>query len=385
MHFFRALSDNVKNILLIFFSLLLTIFLTELFLRLFTVQNLSGSWRVENSFGIIMNKSYGQANHIHKNRKVTYKFFDFGLRGANPEKNKKKILLLGDSFTFGWLLNNEDTYHYLLQQKLNNHFDYKYQIINAAAGGWGTADYLKYVEVHLEKLEFDYILVVINTDDIRRSYNSGLYKLSDNGKLISNDKKIKISKKKRFVNAIPIYNYLIENSYLLYVIRKSYVILFHQEFNSNFLEDKKSVKESIEFKEKSKKDSLVQAHEINEKLKIQSIALGNKLFEKLIKLANNNNKKLLVTTTGCHKNDRTALIKKNISLRSNFQTKEFMKQAPDFFSSYNIPYYDYSDKISHIINADPEKYFISGDSHPNENGAKLIAENIWPWLKNVLK
>ena len=190
---------------------------------------------------------------------------------------------------------------------------------------------------------------------------------------------------KRFINAIPMYNYLIENSYLLHVIRKSYVILFYQKFNSKSLEDKKNVNESIKSKEKSKKDSLVQANEINEKLKIQSIALGNKLFEKLINLANNNNKKLLVTTTGCHKNDRTALIKKNIGFGSNFQTKEFMKQAPDFFSSYNIPYYDYSDKISHIINADPEKYFIIGDSHPNENGAKLIAENIWPWLKNVLK
>lgn len=53
--------------------------------------------------------------------------------GDPPGKAKKEIWIFGDSVTYGWSINDEDTYPWLLQEKLPD-----YKIINFGVSGYGT-------------------------------------------------------------------------------------------------------------------------------------------------------------------------------------------------------------------------------------------------------
>ena len=105
----------------------------------------------------------------------------FRFSGKKDEKeNKVKIAaFLGDSFTFGHLLPNGSTY----VDRLQNHFLNEFEIINAAGGGWGTADYAKYIEIFCEKIRPQQIFIYLNFGDIDRSLKSTLYRLNDEGQL----------------------------------------------------------------------------------------------------------------------------------------------------------------------------------------------------------
>jgi len=80
--------------------------------------------------------------------------------------------MLGDSFTFGWLLNKEDTAAYHLQRYADEEFGKeKFYFLNAGTGGWGTADYVAFVDDFIEEIKPDVVLVVLNTDESLHSIN----------------------------------------------------------------------------------------------------------------------------------------------------------------------------------------------------------------------
>ena len=101
----------------------------------------------------------------------------------------------------------------------------------------------------------------------------------------------------------------------------------------------------------------------------KSIALGQALFIRLKKWCEDNGSVLLVTTTGWH--DIHAIKDGDES------TKAFMDVADDFFLSMDIPFSDISNSVSKVKKNNREEYVIEGDGHPNEMGAKLIAETSW--------
>ena len=128
----------IKNSITLLFFLTISLLLAEFIVRGIYPQNLSGSWRVIDNYGLMLNKNTGQSTQMHGTRKAQYLFEDFGVRSSfkPTDHPKKKVLVLGDSFTFGWLLNIEDTYVEQLAKANQNLL-----FLNAAAGGWGVSDY----------------------------------------------------------------------------------------------------------------------------------------------------------------------------------------------------------------------------------------------------
>ena len=168
------------NLLLMIASIIATLLITECIFRLVSPQNLTGSWFVSTDSGLLVNKSSGTAKHQHGDRVVRYSFYEPNFRGAPPKENGIKILVVGDSFTFGLLLDEEDTYVYHLQQHTDKEFGTGVcQYLNAAVGGWGTADYVAYIEDFGNIVKPDIILVFFNGMNINRSVNRGIYTLSD--------------------------------------------------------------------------------------------------------------------------------------------------------------------------------------------------------------
>tara|TARA_Y100000591_G_C21823423_1_gene695047 strand:- start:919 stop:1938 length:1020 start_codon:yes stop_codon:yes gene_type:complete len=209
----------VKNIITILISILISLLTVELFLRFFLPFPLSGSWRTQDFNGLLLNKKNLNTKHEYivdeKIIRANYTFGNFHNRiykGIDYDKSNPKILILGDSFTFGWLLNDEDTFIYKLANN-KSHLDF----INVSAGGWGTSDYLSYIENYCIEIKPKVILLFINNTDHERVINSNLYFLDKEMNLVKG--KNKINKFKKILNEFFLYEFMIENSHLLQMLR----------------------------------------------------------------------------------------------------------------------------------------------------------------------
>jgi lysophospholipase L1-like esterase len=109
--------------------------------------------------GQVQTDEYGFRKHPHEFR--------------NPEK---KILVLGASPSFGWGVDNNKTYSYLLEKKLNQR-KVKYNVINGSGIGFSSFQGVELLKGHLERINPDIVLIsyMINDIDQFRFYqNNGV-------------------------------------------------------------------------------------------------------------------------------------------------------------------------------------------------------------------
>ena len=106
-------------------------------------------YKKDNKYGFSLKNS---KTFIHKDYKINNKVIlnKNGFRSFSEtdsiELNKKTILFIGDSFTFGQGVNFEDTF----AGKISNDYD-SYQIVNASVPGWGPTQYEKVLSEYLSK------------------------------------------------------------------------------------------------------------------------------------------------------------------------------------------------------------------------------------------
>ena len=83
-----------------------------------------------------------------------------------PE-NTFRILCLGDSILFGFGANNEETFTYYLEKILNKKFrGTTFEVINAAAPGWGLLEYYLFLKNEGYKYSPDLIITTTFIDDV---------------------------------------------------------------------------------------------------------------------------------------------------------------------------------------------------------------------------
>jgi len=82
------------------------------------------------------------------------------------EKEALKILGIGDSFTFGFGVQEEQCYLSLLEKYLNEKKDRRYIVYNAAVSGFSFKEYCKFLESFRENLvHFDFITIGVTIND----------------------------------------------------------------------------------------------------------------------------------------------------------------------------------------------------------------------------
>ena len=86
-----------------------------------------------------------------------------GLRGREPGPRAPstfRIVSLGDSFTFGLGVGDEEAYPRLLESRLQRRFPgVAIEVVNAGVPGYGTADALRLLESHIDRLDPDLVTV----------------------------------------------------------------------------------------------------------------------------------------------------------------------------------------------------------------------------------
>lgn len=113
-------SSKWSSVALLAGVVVVCLLVAETGLRLFYPQPLSGSWSYLDDENNVVNRSGGWVRHQLIDRVVDYHFNSAHQRGMeDPALDATRVLVLGDSFTFGWGLPQGQTYVALLQRNLD--------------------------------------------------------------------------------------------------------------------------------------------------------------------------------------------------------------------------------------------------------------------------
>lgn len=123
-----------------------------------------------------IDEKYGKVNREDCRETLRFPRSDFvmhvrtnslGLRDREydlTDESAKRVLLVGDSFTFGYGLNREDIFDAKLERKLRETGE-KYFVINAGVNDWGTLQEVVYARDHFELFSPDVIVLTFCGND----------------------------------------------------------------------------------------------------------------------------------------------------------------------------------------------------------------------------
>ena len=189
-----------KKILYLLIVWVLSIFFILVFTEI-SISFLKNDWSEAEEINVIKNKkiSYNIDNLYKSNKKiVTYERNNFGLRDNCNDPSRINILTLGGSTTDQRYINLEDTFQFILQEKINRYNNLKICVSNAGIDGHSTYGHIlsfsKWFPL-IDNLNPDIIMlfVGINDADFVRLKNNK-FNLNSNNDLNSFFKNLNITK-----------------------------------------------------------------------------------------------------------------------------------------------------------------------------------------------
>ncbi len=175
----------IYSLLTIIIAVIMFSFTAEIIVRIFSPQQEAERWfKSDSRYGYVHKKNFYQEYHYPGHEFVmVVKTNSFGHRDREydlSKRDRKKILLLGDSFVFGYGVNMEDHFDTKLEQLLNKSGE-NCIVINAGVGGWGTLQEITYAKDYFNVINPDIIIITFcgndPYDDLRYKY-----KMRDNEK-----------------------------------------------------------------------------------------------------------------------------------------------------------------------------------------------------------
>lgn len=329
----------------------------EVGIRLAMPQNLNGYWLQPVPDGLIINKPGGMARHQLGEVVVRYRFNRFGQRAENSDLDAcRRALVLGDSITFGWLLEREQSFVGLLQERLNERRDQcPWRLLNASVGGWGTADQLLYLERFGPQIRPSAVIVFISFDDIERSHRRGFYRLGKQSETLTfHPATPNTGGLRALARRLPGYQWLLEHSHLFQFIRNA-VVMARGVHHANISQPAENEMPRTE-----------NAKPRNGSINLdKNSRLASALFSRMADWCRRNKAQLIVLTNG-------------------WPTIKY-GWIDTVMAKSEIAFADLRPLISPVVKADPDSYRFRGDMHPNAKAAALIAEAAWPFIDQKLQ
>ncbi len=164
-----SILKRLKYIGLSFFFFVLFLILLELSLRLYWLihplyqKGEKGFcfWVPDSSVGFVHNSNFKFVFPFpeHPLHKIILETNNLGLRMKHPttlKKNKKRIIVIGDSHVDG-IVNTEENCCYLLNTKLGR----EWEVLNCAVGGYSLTNYLKWLKKYGIKLNPNFCFLIL--------------------------------------------------------------------------------------------------------------------------------------------------------------------------------------------------------------------------------
>lgn len=309
-----------------------------------------------------------------------YQNNDIGMRDtrqlADYAQYPNKILCLGDSFTYGWGVNDNETFASILEKKINND---SIAVLNAGVSGTGTDHALKFFQVRGKELNPKTAIYFYFDNDIRDNMANAYFHIA-NDSIIVNDKNsyasINALKKNKLVHS-KIYNWLSSNSHLFGLIRKNIGLMWNKRMSEANQES--DAKPDSQRTNAPQKDSVNASYQKDSKTAAlpQTSPLENDLYHtyKYLSALNKETEKQGV-------NFLFFYIPSNISIEEYQKTGKIAVE--DALSSYcqknQIKFFSFRDVILKAKNP-VERYYIPVDYHWNKNGHAMAGEYLYKTLK----
>lgn len=122
-----------------------------------------GYTHLPGQFSVTLSGSYVfRATNLENTLRVTHP-----LNTYNGEATKKEVWIFGDSVTYGWSVSDEETYPWLLQEKLPD-----YEVVNFGVSGYGTVHSLIQLREALASRRPPHVLVLAYASwlDVRNTF-----------------------------------------------------------------------------------------------------------------------------------------------------------------------------------------------------------------------
>ena len=237
------LQNAFKQLLLVLFSLVIGLLVLELCIRIYSgvafpkmmVLDQKLGWKHAVNVAKIFRNEYGEEALVVQN--------SYGHRGkfysVPREKNKYRILVLGDSFTEGSQVNEEDLFSAYLERKNPD-----MEVINAGVGGYGTVQEYLYLASDGLTLAPDLVLLMVYENDPADnclSYDPGV---GLRPYAVLNNREVQIIEELhpeeflKFLPPVPFRLFLHSHSYLFYFLNsKVYQVLRESQMRKLATED----------------------------------------------------------------------------------------------------------------------------------------------------
>lgn len=198
----------------------------ELLLRLIAPQPLLPRYVTDSGFGIRVHCPSISIHHTTPEYRIGIRTNSMGIRADREFAFPKpegvfRIVGLGDSNTFGYGNEVEDTYlarleHLLREKGIDT------EVINLGVAGHGTAEQLIMLTEMGLKFDPDLVILGYYPNDIGDNTRSKLYVLNDQGELVRNRKEyLPATGVRDLLYSFAAYRYLAERSHLLYFVRRN--------------------------------------------------------------------------------------------------------------------------------------------------------------------
>lgn len=355
----KRLKEIFKNSSVLILSCLVTIFLVELAVRLFVPQDRKITWLEMATEGYMMNQAGGSTIHELDTLSVQYTFNSNRLRGEEISEDAVNVLGIGDSFTFGLYLDEEDTYIHSLQEKADEYYPDSIQFLNGGIGGSGLADWPLWLESIGSQFRVDYLVYFMNYDDVNRALSKNLFVYKSPDSLV-NSQRWKPKRSLKNITKKNWYRWFQQHSDLANIIVKVlWKYAYFDDITSNF--DSNSSEVPIP----SLNDFDVSSG--------YSTQLSYGIINKMSSWCELNECEFIIINTGFFEEETMSVYDHNFYdsvINSELSDKEI--------------YFDNSSCVSNGFTVSLDDLRIPGDSHPNARGAKAIAECSWNILVNKL-
>jgi hypothetical protein len=147
----------------------------------------------------------------------------------------RRVLLLGDSFTFGLGVNDDQTYAALIERKLGGACGGSpLEVINAGVSAFSTSQEVVLLEREGLALDPELVIVGYFVNDADDNLNHGVHDLAGDTLTVRPSKaRPHVYRAKRIANAIPGYSWLTRHSVLLNWLRQLYFSYRPQDLYNN--------------------------------------------------------------------------------------------------------------------------------------------------------